>query len=88
MWSRGLGKSTRPRTHLNLRGGHDTLGREGNAPVTRTPSYGEGKFFLGIDLSVTQWVGEVWHQRDVTLFSWTSSVAEWMAAGTKITILA
>ena len=32
----GLGKSTRSRTHLNLRGGHETLGQEGNTPVTRT----------------------------------------------------
>ena len=27
-----------------------------------------GMVWRGIDLSVTQWVGEVWHQRDVTLF--------------------
>ena len=43
-------------------------GRETHPSHELPPSYGEGKFFLGIDLSVTQWVGEVWHQRDVTLF--------------------
>ena len=39
MWSGWLSKSTRPRTHLNLRGGHETLGREGNTRVTSTPSF-------------------------------------------------
>ena len=35
----GCGVGGWPRTHLNLRGGHETLGREGNTPVTRTPAF-------------------------------------------------